>query len=121
MIGYKRKHQNKKWVAHTKNDKRYKRSNRVKMHNCPYCTSQKLIEKSDRNQVWVECLDCHLTGYDCRIKDSHLWIAEDLIATLVDANEDLEKGVEEEEEEEEDLVERSEESEQLEDENSGSK
>ena len=88
MSGYKRKYQNKKWVAHTKHDKRYKRSNRVKMHNCPFCTSQKLVEKSERNQVWVECLDCQLTGYDCRINDSHLWIAEDLIATLVDANEE---------------------------------
>ena len=102
MSKYKRSW-NKKWVAHTKNDKRYKRSNRVKMNECPFCKSLNLVEKSEGNQVWVDCLRCNISGYDCRINNSHLWIAEDLIATLVDAyygeeEDDLSEQLEEEEE-----------------------
>ena len=72
---------------HTKNDRRYKRSNRVAMTDCPLCgDSNSLLEKNSGGYVWAECRTCNCSGYDERIQDNHLVENVDLVSTLIDAN-----------------------------------
>lgn len=74
--------------AHTKNDKRYKRSNRVQMTDCPICGSRSLVEKKSGKYVWAECRSCQSSGYDARFEDNHLIEAVDIQSTIIDANDE---------------------------------
>lgn len=73
-------------VAHTKDDKRYKRSNHIRMMKCPLCSSKSLFQCSDQGMVWVNCSSCGKSGYNERLSDNHLMEAVDIATTITDAN-----------------------------------
>ena len=88
-----RKRFNNKRVAHTPYDMRFTLQNKVKMNKCPFCTQHKLQVKPNSKiaigtWVWTECSGCELSGEEEKIKVNHLTGWQDVLSTLIDANED---------------------------------
>jgi hypothetical protein len=84
----------KKWKAHTTNDQRYKRANKVRMVKCTHCVIHTLQEIRSEGKVWAICTHCKRSGESEKIIDNpiHTWLH--VVTTFTDAN-----PIEEEEEE----------------------
>ena len=85
------KKNNRKRVAHTTMDMRYKLQNKVKMNACMFCSQYSLQVKPNKKitngtWIWTECTSCGLSGADEMIKVNHLTEWQDVLSTLVDAN-----------------------------------
>ena len=82
---------NKKLVAHTPYDKRYKWENQVLMKACPLsdCIGNKtLVVKKANGYAWTFCTSCECSGNSEKHKVSNLTGWEDVYYTIVDANAD---------------------------------
>jgi len=76
-----------KLVAHTRNDNRYNRGNKVTMNKCPICSYQSTLKEfSEGTKVWAECSHCSSSGYRAKINDHVLIEAVDIVCTITDAN-----------------------------------